>query len=296
MPRNDQPDRTKLTFSQAEGLEPLPQPLVLGELSQEVRSLLWRDIYEDMFQTKETDPFIAETYVGEPWLGVLYDMHVEVDHRPADKFGNAFSGNVEKLRTLVMEGPWNEVFDFLQFAMRRRPSPNDLESKVCQAFETGRVAYTVIPDGPTIIPTATPEEGAAITEAFRLLAETGFDGARSHLRAAAEALSAGGCADSVRESIHAVESVACRLNADASTTLKPALDALEERIKMHPALKEGFSKIYGYTSDQDGIRHALFEGDADVDVVDATFMLGACASLVTYLINKARGSGLIEDG
>ena len=59
-------------------------------------------------------------------------------------------------------------------------------------------------------------------------------------------------------------------------------------------LKAGFSKIYGYTSDKDGIRHALLGGDADVDVVDATFMLGACASFVTYLINKARRSGLIE--
>ncbi len=294
MSRNDQPDRTKLTFSQAEGLEPLPQPLTLGELSQEVRSLLWRDIYEDMFQTKEEDPYIEDNYVGEPWLSVLYDIHVEVDHQPADKFGNEFSGNVMKLRTLVMEGPLNEVFDFLQFAMRHRPSPDDLESKVCQAFETGRVAYTVIPDGPTIIPTATPEEGDAIIGAFRRLAEAGFDGARSHLRAAAEALNEGNYAGSVRESIHAVESVARRLNADASTALKSALDALDERIKMHPALKEGFLNIYGYTCDEEGIRHALLEGDADVDVVDATFMLGACASFVTYLINKARRSGLIE--
>ena len=296
MPRNNQPDRTNLTFSQAEGLEPLPQPLALGELSQEVRSLLWREVYENLNVYRDHNQFTGIDTLQGRWFKILYDKHVEVDHLPVDEFGSEFHGNAHILKSLIMEQEWNEVFDFLQFVMRHAGCPPGFFDGVCQALKAGRAAYTVIPDGPTIIPQATPEEGAAITEAFRLLAEASFDGARSHLRGAADALNGGDAAGSVRESIHAVESVARRLNADASTTLGPALRALEERITLHPALKKGFSNIYGYTSDEEGIRHALLEGDADVDIVDATFMLGACASFVTYLINKARGSGLIEGG
>ena len=296
MPRNDQPDRTKLTCSQAEGLEPLPQPLALGKLSQEVRSLLWAMVYEELQKSSEYPGFGPHKVLCDPWLSILYDLHVKVAHLPADQYVAILNENVALLKRVIMEGAYNKVFDSLQFVMRHRLCPSRFTERVNWNLRAGRAAYMVIADGPTIIPTATPEEGAAITEAFRRPAEAGFDGARSHLRSAADALNEGNFAGSVRESIHAVESVARRLNADASTTLTPALNALAKQIKMHPALKAGFSKIYGYTNDADGIRHALLDGHADVDVIDATFMLGACASFVTYLINKARGSGLIEGG
>ena len=35
---NQEIDRTKLTFSQAEGIDPLPQPAALGELPGEART------------------------------------------------------------------------------------------------------------------------------------------------------------------------------------------------------------------------------------------------------------------
>ena len=38
---NQEIDRTKLTFSQAEGIDPLPQPAALGELPGEARTDLW---------------------------------------------------------------------------------------------------------------------------------------------------------------------------------------------------------------------------------------------------------------
>ena len=90
----------------------------------------------------------------------------------------------------------------------------------------------------------------------------------------------------LRESIHAVESVARKLDPD-STTLGPALNALAKRGTIHPALRDGFSKLYGFTSDQEGVRHALLEGASpEVDEADALYMFGACAAFVSYLIRK----------
>src|SRR4029077_13750638 len=55
----------------------------------------------------------------------------------------------------------------------------------------------------------------------------------------------------------AVESVVIVL--EPSGDFSKALAKLESKVKIHGALKRGFSSIYGFTSDQEGIRHALLE-------------------------------------
>jgi hypothetical protein len=92
---------------------------------------------------------------------------------------------------------------------------------------------------------------------------------------------------SVQESIHAVESVSRTL--DPSADLFKALARLEQKISIYAAMKKGFTSLYGYASDENGIRHALLEaGEAKVDEADALFMIGACAAFVSYLLNKER--------
>jgi hypothetical protein len=55
------------------------------------------------------------------------------------------------------------------------------------------------------------------------------------------------------------------------------------------SLKAAFGSLYGYSSDEEGVRHALvFSNETQVDEADALFMLGACASFVSYLL--ARGT------
>ena len=51
--------------------------------------------------------------------------------------------------------------------------------------------------------------------------------------------------------------------------------------------KEALLKLYGYTSNEEGIRHSLIdEGQANVGMDEAIFMLGACASFSSYLLRK----------
>lgn len=101
---------------------------------------------------------------------------------------------------------------------------------------------------------------------------------------------------SVRNSIHAVEATATVL-APESNTLGKALNALDQKGHIHGGLKAAFSQLYGYTSDDEGIRHALvFKDSPTVDESDALFMLGACSSFVSYLLSKGAAAGLIGDG
>jgi hypothetical protein len=80
-----------------------------------------------------------------------------------------------------------------------------------------------------------------------------------------------------------------------SGKLAEAHAKLESSVSIHGALKSGFSSIYGCTSDEKGIRHALInEAVAKADETDAIFMLGAGAAFDSYLIGKARSAGLLK--
>ena len=118
------------------------------------------------------------------------------------------------------------------------------------------------------------------------LSNAGLVGAVSHLRKASECIGQGDYPGAVRESIHAVESTARQIDPNAKA-LEPALRSLEKAKALHPALKQAFSKLYGYTSDEQGIRHALIDNpQPNVGQDEAVFMLGACASFSSYLARK----------
>ena len=168
--------------------------------------------------------------------------------------------------------------------IRHAECPDYLPKQIQKALEESQAAYRLIDS--TFIPFGNPEEASSLALAFADVEAGGFGGALSHLRQAVATVNSGDYASSVRESIHAVESVAKRLDPTAST-LGPALKTLAKHGKVHGSLQAGFDKLYGFTSDEKGVRHALIDDPvADVDEADALYMLGACAAFVSYLIRK----------
>ena len=116
----------------------------------------------------------------------------------------------------------------------------------------------------------------------------------AHIRNALNLLSNKTCPDyrnSVKESISAVEAACQLITNDKGTTLGKALNKIENNIgSFHPALKQAFEKLYGYTSDADGIRHALLE-ESKLGFEDAKFMLVACSGFTNFLVSKSIKAG-----
>lgn len=290
----DSPDRRKLTFEQAEGAEPIPTQLQVKEVSAELRAKLWQVIYESLSSSTydQGGGFGSDIRVVDPWLTILYDKHVLRDHKFADEFDSEARYQIEQVKRIIAQGDYIQVFGFVQWVLRHPKKPYQFERTIEWALKTSRAAYTLL-EGDTIAPIGSETERATLEKAFADLRESEFNGARAHLRAAAEQLTSGSYADSIRESIHAVESVARVLAPDART-LSPALVELEKKIKLHPALRNGFGSLYGFTNDEKGIRHPLLdEPVSPADDTDALYMLGSCAAFVSYLINKARQSGTL---
>ena len=100
-------------------------------------------------------------------------------------------------------------------------------------------------DPATILPAATTQEGDALIGALRLLNDGGYSRAETHLREAGVQINAGEWAESVRESIHAVESVARQLDPRGGKSFDDAIKALEDRGRIHPALRKAFGGLYG---------------------------------------------------
>lgn len=90
-------------------------------------------------------------------------------------------------------------------------------------------------------------------------------------------------ANSIKESISAVERM-CSIILGHATTLGDALKHLEDSgVTIHPALKRAFSQLYGYTSDASGIRHSGELGGKDSTFEEAKFMLVSCCAFINYL-------------
>jgi hypothetical protein len=98
--------------------------------------------------------------------------------------------------------------------------------------------------------------------------------------------------NSIKESISAVEAMCQLITGNKKATLGDALRQIEGKVgTLHPAQKDAFSKLYGYTNDAQGIRHALL-GETDLDVEDAVYMLVVCSAFINYLISKANKAGI----
>lgn len=117
------------------------------------------------------------------------------------------------------------------------------------------------------------------------LADSRFAGVTAHLERSLELYANRENPDyrnSIKESISAVESMARIVAENPKATLSDALKALEKRGTLHPALKEGFMKLYAYTSDEGGIRHAMLD-EPNLTAADARYFLLSCTSFVNYL-------------
>jgi hypothetical protein len=274
--------RPYIPFSQRTGLVPIPPQLKLGEVSVELRRLF--DYYIGLEVDRVTRQGIASLFFDTSWVRVAQDFHVLLLNQDPDTFRNSPYDFKQMLKTSLHKVPIGRLFDFVEFFTRHPRCSAELSTELARSFVTARAAYRIV-DG-QIIAIGTDEQAAAFEKAYADAEAINAGASRKHLITAGMALRNSDWAGSVRESIHAVEATAVRL-APGTTTLGQALVVLEKQGHLHGGLKAAFGSLYGYSSDEEGVRHALvFNDEAKVDEADALFMLGACASFVSYLLAR----------
>ena len=280
-------DRGNLTFSEGAGYADVPRQLRLEELPAPARVGIWNALYVHLDQTKRLG--YLDYFIGEPWQTILRSLYIWHDVKPLDEWTDRFDVWCERLRRRVQRDSFNRVFDLIQFIMQHEDCPQTFLTTMGIVFRSSHLAYEIhAGPPPAILQATTRAEGYQLRRSLDDLHAAGLNGCATHIRSASQHINEGDWASSIRESIHAVESVARQIDPGEAKTLGAALNALEKRgMLQHKALKDAFSKLYGYTSDEHGIRHALLlEGEANVTADEALLMLGACASFASYLWRK----------
>jgi hypothetical protein len=183
------------------------------------------------------------------------------------------------------EADWNRVYDFVEFLVEQ--SRGGLASAFNEVLEREVSGYRILKG--IVIPISDSAQIDAIRSGLEASAADPLRGAHEHLASSLRLLSNRDNPDyrnSVKEAISAIESAASVLTGAKKPELKDAMRVLEDKGRLHPALRGAFAKLYGWTSDEDGIRHALME-ESSLDFADAQFMLVACSAFVHYLVAKA---------
>jgi len=191
-------------------------------VSNQLRAVLWNYIYEELQETADKDTW---TFIGEPWRTVLRNVQVYFFHKPADELTTSFEEAASAVKAVLMRGDYLLVYGWLQHVLRLR-AISGFEKRIKEILIYCRSPYRVVASD-VIAPIGTDQDAAVITKGLADLSLTGLSGGREHLKTAAERLGAGYFADSVRESIHAVESVVRVLEPDGD--FSRALTKLEAK-------------------------------------------------------------------
>lgn len=265
-----------------------------GNLRTSIYNVLYEKLYEKQYEFG--DVCIHKRIWSKFW------------HKAIDEY-SPFRSFYDYLKQWIKECPWNQAYDLIEFVANEfeesdeygkysdriqgvvsyATSPyselEDFRNDINEVLEREHAGYRLA--GALVIPITNVSELDSIDQTLQTSDK--FGTAREHLHRALELFSIRENPDyvnAVKESISAVEATAHTLLGDESATLGKALKTIQKNGNLHPALAMGWEKIYGFTSDAGGIRHAEHHEDIQVDGAFAKYMLVSCSAFVNYLIES----------
>lgn len=266
------------SFSQRKGLKPVHEIIQHDSMNDELRNSIWNALDVALWST---NGFIWKQYGAaeiEPLGRALWFNYFK---KPLDSRPDGNHKILAEVRSYFFSSEWFEAYDFLEFllAYYERETPG-LIKFINSILERELSAYRYVSGHLTDITNAQELEMLG-----HALGDSRFSGVTAHLQRGFELYANRENPDyrnSIKESISSVEAMARIVAENQKATLGDALKSIEKRGLLHPALKEGFMKLYGYTSDEGGIRHAMLD-EPNLTSADARYFLLSCTSFGNYL-------------
>ena len=313
-----EPDPT-FTFSQRYGYEPLPEPMRLEHISDDLRIEICnavRNFLESIFPVPSRGSFPGRGWESEPSrkerkarsftervlgraCGVTeYAIKKTLDAAIHDTVSPHSEFFYPEFEDFIKNKAFNKVLDLLEIMIAETQSiyshtqyENYFTKEIMKLFCKSAYQLDTSQRPYRFFPVVSKEQGEVTQEAIKTLHQRKMNNATDHLRQAAEHMKMNQYGDSVADSIHAVESVAGEVDPKSNKTLGKALNSLErEGLLQNSFLKEALKKLHGYAN-QPGIRHGQQEGSTvNVGLDEAILMYGACASFAAYLTRKHQPS------
>lgn len=280
-------------FSQREGIKPVKSVIQVDTMDKDLRNGLWNALTMFYWEQVTDGGLFSHKSVGTLCVKIWLDYFKS----PLDTLDNYWPDTYQKIWKYFFDSEWYEVYDFIEFIANNYPEVdvNNEFMKSCNSIlERELSAYRFV--GGKITQITSEEEISEIEETLEITEP--LKAVNTHIKRALNLLADRKSPDyrnSVKESISAVEAISNLIANKKKATLGQALKEIESKVSLHPALKKAFSSLYGYTSDAEGIRHALLS-ETNLSFEDAKFMLVSCSAFINYLISKASKAGIKLEG
>jgi len=279
-------------FSQRKGVRPIQKVLQRDSMDDELRNRLWSALKLTVLDKWEGPTAYAYQDPNSREVHNLFRF-IWLNHfkKPIDTLPYDHEDRYSALRDYFFRCQWWEVYDLLEFIIKHVPKEwkDSLVRFVNSFLQEENADCRVV--GEEIVPITDVNELQAIESAL----DSGLRSVTQHLARAAELLSDRKNPDyrnSMKESISAVEAICQIISGKEKATLPDCLKALKQQKPLHPAFEQALVKLYSYTSDEGGIRHALSDDSSAPSFADAKFMLVSSSGFVNYALTKAAEVGI----
>lgn len=279
------------SFSQRKGIKPLQKSMQIESLDVDLRNRLWSVIYSSIFEEYESpNPYGNRSQAAVICINIAKFVWTDYFKLQADTFfepdPNRSKSSFHPIKNLIINGPWNEALDLLEFLLKSIPESweEEIIEDLNKVFESENASFRII--GLEITEITDPIEVESIESAIQNTRGT----THTHLAKALELLSDRKLKDfrnSIKESISAVEAASQAVAQKSGATLNEALREIKKSRTIHPAFERSLISLYGYTSDSGGIRHALTEDTVHPTYADAKLLLVTSAAFVNYIFTVA---------
>jgi hypothetical protein len=281
-----------MSFSERYGHRKVRDVIQIDSMNEELRGSLWSVLHLHIWEEVSLDSYTRPRFMhsNAKIADLVRRLWFSFYKKPLDTVPDDWPKLIGMLRREFFEYEWFEVYDFIEFVAENYPFPDVASfTSACNfILEREGSAYRFVD---TVVTRITDEEEVAEIEK----AVESIEPVRTHLQRALELLSDRKNPDyrnSIKESISAVESLVATVLGQRGT-LGQLVKKLEDEAGLHPALKSALSSLYGYTSDEDGIRHAILE-QTSIGVEDARFFLVICSAFANYVNAKVPSVGAVK--
>jgi len=257
-----------------------------GAMKNRILNLIYehfyKEIVDDLFIDNSFGDSLALRFAKFVWTDFFTGNLFEVDTNKSRLIIAKISKSSMKLR-------WFEVYDYIEFILENLPDRTKTQyfkKDILNLFKKEKIPYTIINNRICSSKIDDIEEIKEIEKALKVSDK--YKSVREHLIKALDKWADRknpDYANSIKESISAVESLV-QIQLGKTGTLGKLIDKLD----VHPALKKGFSNLYGWTSsEKTGIRHAGYNEELKPEEPEARYMLVTCSAFVNYAIAKLDG-------
>lgn len=234
-------------------------------------NMIFNAIYQNRNDSEQSEQIFLKKILSQVYMEVV-DFSEYVRKRRV----------FELIKDTILCDDYDSVLTLIEYICQQfsGASHHDCSAEFNDIFQQEYVGYRFINE--KIVPITDENEIDSIEDAM----DTQYESINNHLSKAVSLLSDRQNPDyenSIKESISAVEAM-CVSILGKDATLGASLKQLEkDGVIIHPSLKSAFEKLYGYTSDAKGIRHAGNIGGASSTFEEAKFMLVSCSAFINYL-------------